>query len=216
MPLNIRHSMARIAAAAGLTAVLALGGGAHARDEVAPGKPAPAFTARDSNGKDVSLASLKGKTVVLEWTNEHCPYVKKHYGTGAMQALQKHATSKDVVWLTIASSAVGAQGYVDGIEADKLTADRKAVPTKFLLDPDGKVGRSFGATVTPHMFVIDRDGRVAYMGGIDDKPSTNPADVATARPYVREAVDQIVAGQPVKTASTRPYGCTIKYAVPKS
>ena len=205
----------RLAIAAGLAAALTIPA-ASARDEVAPGKPAPAFTAKDSSGKDVSLASLKGKTVVLEWTNHDCPYVKKHYGTGAMQDLQKDATAKGIVWLTVASSAPGKEGHVNGLEAEKLTADRKAAPTAVLLDPDGKLGRSYGASVTPHMFVIDKAGLLAYAGGIDDKPSTNPADVKTARPYVREAIDLVLKGEAVKTASTRPYGCSVKYSTPKS
>ena len=203
-------------AIAAAVATLLCAAPASARDEVAPGKPAPEFTAKDSNGRDVKLSSLKGQTVVLEWTNHECPYVRKHYGAGAMQALQKDSTGKGVVWLTIASSMPGGQGHVNGLEAEKLTADRRAAPTAVLLDPEGRVGRTFGASVTPHMFVIDKAGLVAYMGGIDDKPSTNPADLATARPYVREAIDAVLKGEPVKTASTRAYGCSIKYATPKS
>ena len=138
----------RFAAVAGLAALLTVTN-ATARDEVQPGKPAPDFTAKDATGKDVKLSSLKGKTVVLEWTNQDCPYVRKHYGSGNMQALQKDATAKDVVWLTVSSSAPGAQGHVNGLEAEKLTADRKAAPSAFLLDPEGRVGRLYGATVTP-------------------------------------------------------------------
>lgn len=205
----------RFAAVAGLAALLTVTN-ATARDEVQPGKPAPDFTAKDATGKDVKLSSLKGKTVVLEWTNQDCPYVRKHYGSGNMQALQKDATAKDVVWLTVSSSAPGAQGHVNGLEAEKLTADRKAAPSAFLLDPEGRVGRLYGATVTPHMFVIDKTGTLAFMGGIDDKPTSNQADIKTARNYVSEALAAVQAGQPVKTASTRPYGCTIKYADPRS
>lgn len=205
----------RFAAVAGLAALLTVTN-ATARDEVQPGKPAPDFTAKDATGKDVKLSSLKGKTVVLEWTNQDCPYVRKHYGSGNMQALQKDATAKDVVWLTVSSSAPGAQGHVNGLEAEKLTADRKAAPSAFLLDPEGRVGRLYGATVTPHMFVIDMTGTLAFMGGIDDKPTSNHADIKTARNYVSEALAAVQAGQPVKTASTRPYGCTIKYADPRS
>ena len=187
-----------------------------ARETVAPGQPAPDFTARDTGGREVRLSSFKGKIVVLEWTNHDCPYVKKHYGTGNMQSLQKDATGQGVIWLTISSSSTGAQGHVNGLEAEKLTSDRKAVPTAFLLDHDGRVGRLYGATATPHMYVIDKSGVLAYMGAIDDKPSTNRDDVPIARNYVREALGAVQNGQPVKTASTRVYGCTIKYQEPRS
>lgn len=190
--------------------------GVSARDAVTPGKPAPDFTLRDAKGAEVRLSSFKGKVVVLEWTNHDCPYVKKHYGSGNMQALQKEATGRGVVWLTIGSSAPGQQGHVNGLEAEKLTTDRKASPTSFLLDPDGRAGRLYGATATPHMFVIDPAGTLAYMGAIDDKPTTNRDDVPTARNYVREAITAVLAGQPVKTASTRAYGCSIKYQDPRS
>ena len=187
-----------------------------AREAVAPGQPAPDFTARDTAGREVRLSSFKGKVVVLEWTNHDCPYVKKHYGTGNMQALQKEATAQGVVWLTISSSAAGSQGHVNGLEAEKLTSDRKAVPTAFLLDHDGRVGRLYGASATPHMYVIDKAGLLAYIGAIDDKPSTNRDDVPLARNYVREALAAVQSGQAVKTASTRVYGCTIKYPDPRS
>lgn len=191
---------------------MAIAGTAAARDAVQPGRPAPEFTAMDSAGKPVSLGSFKGRTVVLEWTNHECPYVVKHYGTGTMQQLQRDATSKGVVWLTVISSSRGQQGHVEGLEADKLTADRKAAPTAVLLDADGKVGRLYGATTTPHMFIIDRTGMLAYRGAIDDKPSTSRESVSTARAYVREALEAIGTGKPVKTASTRPYGCSVKYS----
>lgn len=207
-----QHAISRrLALATGITALVAPTL-ASARDAVQLGSPAPDFTATDASGKAVQLSALKGKTVVLEWTNQDCPYVRKHYGTGNMQALQKEATGQGIVWLTISSSAPGAQGHVNGLEAEKLTADRKAAPTAFILDPEGKVGRLFGATVTPHMYVIDPQGKLIFMGGIDDKPTSNHDDVKTARNYVREALAALAAGQPVKTASTRPYGCTIKYS----
>ena len=197
-------------------AALAVSGLALAREAVQPGKPAPDFVAKDSAGNDVRLSSFKGKTVVLEWTNHDCPYVRKHYGAGNMQALQTEAIGQGVVWLTIASSAPGFQGHVNGLEAEKLTADRKAKPTSVLLDPAGVVGRAYGATATPHMYVIDKAGLLAYMGAIDDKPTTDKADIAGARNYVREAIAAVAAGQPVKTASTRAYGCSIKYQDPRS
>lgn len=181
-----------------------------------PGKAAPDFTAVDSKGKTVRLSDFKGKTVVLEWTNQDCPYVRKHYETDTMQSLQRDATADGVVWLTVSSSAPGFQGHVNALEAEKLTADRKASPTAFLLDPEGQIGRAYEARVTPHMFVIDKAGLVAYMGAIDDRPTSNHGDVKGARPYVREALAAIKAGQPVKTTSTRPYGCSVKYAPARS
>lgn len=204
---QIRHTAIALAVSA-----MAIAGTAAARDAAQPGRPAPEFTAMDSAGKPVALGSFKGKTVVLEWTNHECPYVVKHYGTGTMQQLQRDATSKGVVWLTVISSSRGQQGHVEGLEADKLTADRKAAPTAVLLDADGKVGRLYGATTTPHMFVIDTSGVLAYRGAIDDKPSTSRESVKTARAYVREALEAIETGKPVKTASTRPYGCSVKYS----
>lgn len=185
---------------------------ASARDGVEPGKPAPQFTATDTAGKPVALSSLKGKTVVLEWTNDGCPYVGKHYNSGTMQKLQADAAEKGVVWLTVISSAPGTQGHADGRLADKLTADRKAKPTAVLLDPKGDLGRLYGASTTPHMFVIDTTGTLRYMGGIDDKPSASPASLEGAKPYVREALAALAAGRPVDASSTRPYGCSIKYA----
>lgn len=184
----------------------------HARDALQPGQPAPGFTATDSSGKVVALSALKGKTVVLEWTNDGCPYVGKHYNSGTMQKLQADATDKGVVWLTVISSAPGTQGYVSGLEADKLTADRNAKPTAVLLDPKGSLGRLYGAATTPHMYVIDGAGTLRYQGGIDDKPSASPASLQGARPFAREAIDAVQAGKPVAVASSRPYGCSIKYA----
>jgi peroxiredoxin len=175
------------------------------------GQPAPDFTAKDSSGRDVSLASLKGKTVVLEWTNDGCPYVGKHYGTGNMQALQKETTDKGVVWLSVISSAPGTQGHVDGPAANRLTETRKAAPTAVLLDPKGTVGRLYDARTTPHMYVIDKAGTLVYRGAIDDKPTANHADVKTARNYVREALAAVEAGKPVAVAATRAYGCSVKY-----
>jgi peroxiredoxin len=215
MPGTIHH-LQRTLASAMIAGAFIAGGAGAVLAEAQPGKPAPDFALQDSAGKTVKLADFKGKTVVLEWTNQDCPYVRKHYGTGNMQALQKEAAAKDVVWLTISSSAPGLQGHVTGIEADELTTSRKAAPAAFLLDPDGKVGRAYDARVTPHMYVIDKAGVLAYMGAIDDKPTSNHADVKTARPLLKEAVEAVVAGSPVKLASTRAYGCSIKYATPRS
>ena len=210
----------RTAFAIGLTAagVLTLGTGAWMTGAVAAspgpqiGAPAPAFNAVDSKGQKVSLADYKGKTVVLEWTNHDCPFVRKHYESGNMQALQKETTSQGVVWLTIASSMAGEQGYVTGPDADGLTQKRGAAPTAFLLDPQGNVGKAYNAKVTPHMYVIDPNGTLVYMGGIDDKPTTRHADVQGARNYVREALAAMGAGKPIEANSTRAYGCTIKYS----
>src|SRR5216684_8292109 len=149
------------------------------------GEAAPAFTALASTGKSVSLASYRSKIVVLEWTNHECPYVRKHYDTGNMQALQKEATGQGVVWLTIISSAPGTQGYVNPREADELTTTRKAVPTAVLLDPTGVVGKMYGATNTPHMYIIDKAGTLVYAGAIDDRPTTRRGDVQGAHNYVR-------------------------------
>lgn len=203
-------ALAASAVAVGAASVVAPASGA-ADVAVAPGKPAPDFTARDSKGREVKLSSFKGKVVVLEWTNNGCPYVAKHYGAGAMQALQKDVTGQDVVWLSIISSAPGQQGHAHGLEADKIAADAKANPSAILLDPEGAVGRLYKAQTTPHMFVIDKAGTLAYMGAIDDKPTSNPADLKGARNYVREAVAAVQGGKPVAVASTRAYGCSVKY-----
>jgi peroxiredoxin len=177
----------------------------------AVGQPAPVFSAPDITGKTVRLGDYAGKTVVLEWTNDGCPFVGKHYDSGNMQALQRKYMAGGVVWLTVASSAPGEQGYVTPTEAKADLAHWQAAPTDFLLDPDGNVGRLYDARATPNMVVIDRGGRVVYMGAIDDKPSTRLADVRTAHNYVAAALDAIAAGQPVAVASTRAYGCSIKY-----
>lgn len=175
------------------------------------GKPAPAFTAVDSNGKSHSLSDYKGKTVVLEWTNDGCPYVKKHYGSGNMQKLQQEITAEGGVWLSIISSAPGKQGYVKGTEANQLTASRNAHPTAVLLDPAGAIGRAYEAQTTPHMFVVDKTGTLRYMGAIDDQPTTDPSAIASARNYVREAFKAVSAGGKVAETATDSYGCSVKY-----
>lgn len=181
---------------------------------VTVGQPAPAFTAKDTNGKTVSLADLKGKTVVLEWSNHDCPFVRKHYSGNNMQALQKKWTAQNVVWLTIVSSPEGEQGYVNPAQANKLTTDRGAAPSSVLLDPKSQIARAYGAQVTPHMYVIDKTGKLAYAGGIDDKPSTRIDDLASAKNYVDAALSELAQGKAVSTATSRPYGCTVKYAPP--
>lgn len=193
----------------GLVAGLALSISALAGPTV--GQPAPAFSAVDASGKTVQLADYKGRPVVLEWTNDGCPFVKKHYDSGNMQALQKTYTARNVAWLTVISSAPGKQGHADGAKAQKLSADRGAAPTAVLLDESGTVGRLYDAKTTPHLFVIDAAGTLVYAGAIDSEPSGDPADIPNAVPYVKNALDEVLAGKPVTAAKTKPYGCSIKY-----
>ncbi len=197
----------KLVASAALAAVLTFP--AAASPEV--GKAAPDFTARTADGKSVDLKSLRGKIVVLEWTNHDCPYVRMHYGANNMQTLQKEAADKGIVWLQVISSPPGKQGYVDGPAAIKLNADRKASPANVLLDPQGKVGMLYGAQTTPHMYVIDAKGTLVYKGGIDSIPSARPDSLPKAVNYVRETLQAVVANQPVPNPSTRAYGCTIHY-----
>jgi peroxiredoxin len=175
------------------------------------GEPAPDFTALDSKGNKVQLSAYRGKTVVLEWTNADCPYTRKHYASGNMQSVQGLAQQDGVVWLTVISSAPGRQGYVTGPQADFLTESRKAVPTAVLLDPSGAVAHLYGAKTTPHMFVIDKNGALRYMGGIDSIATADASDIARAEPYLKEAMLAVAAGQPVAHPVTKPYGCSIKY-----
>ena len=176
------------------------------------GAPAPAFTLTDSNGKPVSLADFKGKTVVLEWTNHECPYVRKHYGGNNMQALQKKWTGKGIAWLTVISSAPGEQGHVSPQQANKLTTERNAAPTAVVFDPTGKTGKAYGARATPHMYVITGDGALAYMGAIDDQPTARLEDLKTAKNFVDQALNEIAQGKPVSFTSSRAYGCSVKYS----
>ncbi len=176
------------------------------------GETAPAFNTAATNGQSVSLADQRGKIVILEWTNHDCPYVRKHYESGNMQALQKEITAQGVVWLTLISSSPGTQGYVSPKQADELTASRKANPTAVLLDPTGVVGKAYGATNTPHMYIIDKAGLLVYAGAIDDRPTTRRADIQGAHNYVRAALEDMAAGRTVQTPVTRAYGCTVKYA----
>jgi len=178
---------------------------------VKPGAPAPAFTAPAISGGMVNPGQYAGKIVILEWTNDGCPFVQKHYDSGNMQGLQRRYTQEGAIWLTIASSAPGEEGYVTPASAKADLARWRAAPTDYLLDPDGVVGHLYDARATPHMVVIDRGGRIAYMGAIDDTPSTRLADVKTAKNYLVAALDEIAAGKPVTVAATRAYGCSIKY-----
>jgi len=186
--------------------------GRTAADGPAPevGKAAPAFRVADTNGKTHSLDQYRGKWVVLEWLNHQCPYVRKHYDNGAMQALQKKYAGK-VVWLSVVSSAPGNQGHFSNERANELTKEKNAAPAAVLIDASGTVGRAYDARTTPHMFVINPEGKVVYMGGIDDKNSTRAADLQTARPHVDMALQEALAGKPVTVATSQPYGCNVKY-----
>lgn len=176
------------------------------------GSQAPNFQLPDMNGKAVSLNQFRGKTVVLEWNNPGCPYVKKHYESGNMQKTQAAAKKDGVVWLTINSSAAGKQGHVNGAQAKAFVAAQKAQPTAYLLDHDGVVGKRYGAVTTPHMYIIDKAGKLIYAGGIDDKATANKADIAGARNHVLAALAEIKGGKRVSVATSRPYGCSVKYA----
>ncbi len=176
------------------------------------GAPAPDFTATDSNGEAVGLAQLRGKLVVLEWTNDGCPYVQKWYGTGAMQALQREAAGLGAVWLSVISSAPGEQGAADGPRANELSRTRNATPAHILLDPRGDLGRTYAAQTTPQMFIVQRDGVLGYMGGADSIASTRVEDLAQATPHARNALLALAAGKAAPVAVTRAYGCSVKYA----
>lgn len=182
-----------------------------ARAVPVPGEPAPDFTATDSEGNIQKLSDQQGSIVVLEWTNHDCPFVGKHYGSGNMQALQKEAAEQDVVWWSVISSAPGKQGHVSPTQANQLTGQRNAAPSAVLLDSEGTIGQLYGARTTPHMYIIDSEGKLVYMGAIDDSPSANEDDVKTANNYVRMALSAAQEGQPVEPATTQPYGCSVKY-----
>lgn len=175
------------------------------------GQAAPGFTVVDSNGKSHNLSDFKGKYVVLEWLNHGCPYVKKHYGAKNMQTLQAEWTAKGVVWLSIISSSEGKQGYSTPEQANKDVAEQGAKPTAVLLDPKGDVGRLYGAKTTPHMFVVNPEGNLIYKGAIDSVKSADADDIAGATNYVTAALTAAMAGKPVATAETKPYGCSVKY-----
>ena len=176
------------------------------------GQPAPDFTLTDSNGKSHKLSDFKGKFVVLEWLNHGCPFVKKHYGSGNMQKLQKEFTGKDVVWLSIVSSAPGKQGHMSPEETNKAKTESESAATAVLLDEEGTVGRLYEAKTTPHMFVVNPDGVLIYMGAIDSVKSPDPADIAGAKNYVKQALDEAMAGKAVSEPVTTAYGCGVKYA----
>jgi peroxiredoxin len=183
----------------------------YSADSPDVGAAAPNFSLPDVGGTTHSLSQYKGKYVVLEWFNPECPFVKKHYGSGNMQKLQADYSSKGVVWLSIDSSAPGAEGNLSPEQAQKVMKDWNTKQTALLLDPDGKAGRSYGARNTPHMFVINPEGKVIYQGAIDSKATPNPNDIPVSTNYVKVALDESMGGKPVSNAKTRPYGCSIKY-----
>jgi hypothetical protein len=199
--------MKRILFASLLTILFAM----PALAKVSVGEPAPDFTLADSNGKSHSLSQYKGKVVVLEWNNPQCPFVGKHYGSGNMQKQQADATASGVVWLTINSSATGKQGDITGAEANAYITKVGGKQAAYLLDPSGQVGHLYGARTTPHMYVIDKNGVLRYMGGIDSIKSTDKDDVAKATQYVPQALSELAAGKPISMPTAEPYGCGVKY-----
>lgn len=178
------------------------------------GQPAPAFKATDVTGKTVSLADYKGKHVVLEWVNPGCPYVQKHYGAANMQATQKAATDQGVVWLAISTTARDHSDYKPPAELAAWMKGQKAAASATLMDSDGSIGRAYGARTTPHLYIVNPAGTLVYAGAIDSKPSSNPADIPSATNHVKAALAESLAGKPVSVATTRPYGCSVKYPSP--
>lgn len=198
-----------MAAAVALGSTLLMGAPAHAAPAV--GQPAPDFVAVDTRGNAHKLSDFAGKFVVLEWTNPGCPFVRKHYGSGNMPATQKAATAKGVVWLAINSTERAASDYLRPAALDGWMAAQSAAPTAVLMDEDGIIGQAYGARTTPHIFIIDPKGTLVYAGGIDSIPSARPDDIKTATNYVSQALGEAFGGRPISSASTRPYGCSIKY-----
>ena len=177
----------------------------------APGQAAPEFSLVDINGKMQKLSDHRGKYVVLEWFNSECPFVQKHYESGNMQSLQARYTQKGVVWLGVNSTSPRHSNFRDPVRSQAILKDWKSAPTAFVLDPDGKVGKQYGARTTPHMYVIDPKGTLVYVGGIDDRPSISQRDIPTARNLVAAALDESLSGKTVATPSAMPYGCSVKY-----
>lgn len=201
-----------VAILACLAILIGCGTEAVSKDQEAKvGKAAPNFTLTSADGDEISLADYKGKYVVLEWINFDCPFVKKHYSVGHMQALQAEYTEKGVVWLSICSSAPGKQGYFEGEELTTRIADQKSKAVAYLIDQDGTVGLMYGAKTTPNMFVIDPKGKLVYAGAIDDKPTPKSSDISGAVNYVSAALDAVMAGKEVAVTTTAPYGCSVKY-----
>ncbi|MEX1118899.1 MAG: thioredoxin family protein [Terrimicrobiaceae bacterium] len=193
-----------------LTLSVAMASVAVASPEI--GKPAPAFTLKDTSGKEHSLADFKGKLVVLEWVNHGCPFVKKHYEPGNMQKIQAEAVADGAVWLSICSSAPGKQGHMSAEDAAAKSKDVESKATAYLLDEDGTVGKAYDARTTPEIFIINPEGLLVYKGAIDDKPSASSADIEGAVNHVTVALKEIADGKPVTVSATKPYGCSVKYA----
>ena len=186
-------------------------GAVFALDAPPVGSAAPDFSLTDAKGKTHSLSQYKGKYVVLEWFNPECPFVKKHYGSGNMQKLQEEYTGKGITWLTIDSNAPGSEGNLTADAASKVMTGWKTHQTALLLDPEGKAGRAYGAKNTPNMVVINPEGKIVYEGAIDSKATPNPADIPSSTNYVKVALDESLAGKPITTSTTKPYGCSVKY-----
>lgn len=189
----------------------ALIAGATAAHAVAPGGPAPGFTLTDLAGRPLTLESLKGKWVALEWTNPECPFVQKHYGPGNMQATQKYAGDNKIVWVQVNSTSPKHQDYRPAARMGEWNVAMKAVPAHATMDESGSVGKAFGARTTPHLYLIDPTGKVVYNGAIDDKRSADPADIPAARNHIKMAMSEVLGGKPVSVPATTPYGCSIKY-----
>jgi peroxiredoxin len=200
---------ALLAAALGFVSVIALCGACSA--EALVGSQAPDFSLKDSAGNDVTLSQFKGKIVVLEWFNANCPFVKKFYRNGDMQRFQSEATAKGAAWLTISSSAPGKSGYIPSDTAESVRSEHNMKSTALLLDSDGVAGKAYGARTTPHLFVVDAQGKVAYAGAIDNEASTDSDDIKGATNYALSSIDALAAGKPVEPATTEPYGCGVKY-----
>lgn len=204
--------MKSLSALAGVVVLAAVLLPVAARSQAVVGAPAPAFTATDSHGQTHSLEQYRGKYVVLEWHNHDCPYTRKHYVSGNMQSLQKEWTAKGVVWFTVISSAPGQQGYMTDAEENAYLSQMHADPTAVLMDPEGKLGRLYGAKTTPEMYVIDPNGKLIYEGAIDDRPTPDIGDIKGADNYLSDALTDAMAGKPIAHAYTRSYGCSVKYA----
>ena len=207
--LNRASRRAVMAAAVALGSTLLMGAPAHAAPAV--GQRAPDFVAVDTRGAPHKLSDFAGKYVVLEWTNPGCPFVRKHYGSGNMPATQKAATARGVVWLAINSTERAASDYLQPVALDGWMKSQSAAPTAVLMDEDGSIGQAYGARTTPHIFIIDPKGVLVYAGGIDSIPSARPDDIKAATNYVNQALGEAFGGKAISAASTRPYGCSIKY-----
>ena len=208
----MRKRLATLALGATITLLLLLAPAAEAQGGAAEiGAAAPSFTLTDTYGKHHELADYKGQWVVLEWLNYECPYVGKHYNSGNMQSLQETYTGKGVNWFAIVSSAPGKQGYHEPAEMNSISQDKGSHASAVLLDPEGDVGRAYGARTTPQMVVIDPNGIMLYNGAIDDKPSSRPSSLEGAHSYLVAAMDEAMAGEPVSTPTSKPYGCSVKY-----